>query len=132
MNTDKTRTKALQIVHNVWIRLLLINIFHTPTFDISPHVTHYEIRLGCSEISNRCHIFLAKLEKTKFDWKIKIWCHQISLNMFNDENRELVQRAYTYNLWAHYPLLLHFSDLQFHLTELLLHSKTLVWTHQDT
>ena len=59
MNSDRTRSLALQIAHNACIRFIFGNIPRIPTANIMPHLTHRRLHLGWLSIASRYHLKLA-------------------------------------------------------------------------
>ena len=51
MNFDKTRTLALQTAQNACVHFIFGNIPYIPTADITTHVTHRRLELGCLSIT---------------------------------------------------------------------------------
>ena len=61
MNSDKTRTRALQTAQNACILFIFGIIPRIPTADITPHLTHRRLHLGWLSIAARHHLKLANL-----------------------------------------------------------------------
>ena len=59
MNSDKTRSLALQTAQNACIRFIFGNIPRIPSADITSHLTHRRLHLGWLSITARQHLKLA-------------------------------------------------------------------------
>ena len=47
IDLDKIRTKQLQVAHNASIRFIFGYISYIPTSNVSTHLTHKRLKLGC-------------------------------------------------------------------------------------